>query len=217
MMPSGAIRMPAFTAVGEPLASFDALPFWRLLQDAALDFPDRIALIFNDDSLTYRELAGLVDRAAAGLQAMGVVQGDRIGICMPNHPAAVIMLYAAMRAGGTAVMLSPINAAPALIGQATDAELAALVTFDERSELSEKMDAVTAAVGIPRLVVVNRDLSSWRAEHRKSQPPPASCDSICRIYSALGRCQKRFGAIPLPSSLCFNIQVARPGLPKGSC
>src|SRR5689334_21992436 len=51
MAPSSAVRKPAFTAIGEPLAASDALPFWRLLQDAALNFPDRTALIFNDESL----------------------------------------------------------------------------------------------------------------------------------------------------------------------
>jgi long-chain acyl-CoA synthetase len=215
MAPSSAVRKPAFTAIGEPLASFEALPFWRLLQDAALDFPDRTALIFNDESLTYRELAGLVDRAAAGLQAMGVVQGDRIGICMPNHPAAVIMLYAAIQAGGTAVMLSPINAAPALIGQATDADLAALVTFDERSELSEKMDAVAAAVGVPRLVAVNRDLSSWRAEHRKSPRPPGSQRFHLQDLLGAGAAPKALRCDPTTDLALLQYSGGTTGAPKG--
>jgi long-chain acyl-CoA synthetase len=210
-----AVEKTPFTAIGEPLEPFQPVHFCYLLHKAATDFPNRIALIFNDDRLIYRELVDLVDRAAAGLQALGIARGDRIGICMTNTPAAVIMLYAAMRAGGTAVMLSPINAAPALIGQARDADLALIATFDEQSELSEKVEAVVAEAGGPRLVVVDRALSSWEAQHRKSPSPSSSQRFRLQDLLGAGDLPKTVDCDPNADIALIQYSGGTTGAPKG--
>ena len=39
---------PPFTAIGEPLApSFEAKPFWWILENAAARFPDRLAIVYT--------------------------------------------------------------------------------------------------------------------------------------------------------------------------
>ena len=45
------------------------------------------------------ELADQVDRAAAGLAALGVGPGDRVAIVLPNCPQHVVAFYAVLRLG----------------------------------------------------------------------------------------------------------------------
>ena len=66
---------------------------------------DRTALIYDSPvtktvkKYTYGELLDLVARCAGGLQALGVLKGDRIVIYMPMIPEAVIAMLACARIG----------------------------------------------------------------------------------------------------------------------
>ena len=66
---------------------------------------DRIALIYDSPvtksvkKFSYGELLDLVARCAGGLQALGVVKGDRVVIYMPMIPEAVIAILACARIG----------------------------------------------------------------------------------------------------------------------
>ncbi|RPI96020.1 MAG: long-chain fatty acid--CoA ligase, partial [Chloroflexi bacterium] len=73
---------------------YPRIPLDAMLRDAAANHPDTTATIFGarvgkrllDAPLSYRQLDGLVDRFAAGLQRMGVRKGDRVAIMLPNCP-----------------------------------------------------------------------------------------------------------------------------------
>ena len=50
-------------------------------------------------------------RAAAGLQKLGVVKGMKVGLCLPNCPYSIIMYFAILKAGGTVVNFNPLYTA----------------------------------------------------------------------------------------------------------
>lgn len=79
----------------------------RLLDLAAARHPDRIAVTEGTDAVTYAQLAGRTVRLARKLTAAGVLPGDRVIIRMANSLAFVDSLYAVLRAGATAVPVSP--------------------------------------------------------------------------------------------------------------
>jgi acyl-CoA synthetase (AMP-forming)/AMP-acid ligase II len=64
------------------------------------------ALIFEDQPISYADLDQRIERAANGLVAHGVAQGDRVALLMPNIPEFVVAYYAILRCGGTVI---PIN------------------------------------------------------------------------------------------------------------
>ncbi|SMD22458.1 AMP-binding protein [Lentzea albidocapillata] len=72
-------------------------------------FGDREALVdkSTDRRWTYAELAQEVDRAAAGLHALGVRKGDRVGIWAPNCAEWVFVQYATARIGAILVNVNP--------------------------------------------------------------------------------------------------------------
>lgn len=150
---------PPFTATGEPLApSFEAKPFWWILENSATRFPDRLAIVYNDYKLTYRDFWTLTQKMAAGLQKLGIQPGDRIGVCMPNHPATMLAFFGVLRAGATVVMMGPLYAEPTLAGQARDAGMKAIITLDT-PDLETKMRRVTAAASVPHLIAARHDVS----------------------------------------------------------
>jgi fatty-acyl-CoA synthase len=68
--------------------------------------PGRVALVGDDSSFTYAELAGRVRRLANGLQRLGVGRGDRVAWLGPNHPAFLESLFASGLLGAA---LAPVN------------------------------------------------------------------------------------------------------------
>jgi fatty-acyl-CoA synthase len=65
-----------------------------------------VALVGDDCSFTYAELARRVRRLANGLQRLGVERGDRVAWLGPNHPAFLEFLFASGLVGAT---LAPVN------------------------------------------------------------------------------------------------------------
>src|SRR5262245_2899600 len=72
-------------------------------------FSDRDALIVRHQQIrwTYRELKERVDAFAAGLLALGLKRGDRIGVWSPNNAEWVIAQFATAKAGLILVNINP--------------------------------------------------------------------------------------------------------------
>jgi fatty-acyl-CoA synthase len=69
-------------------------------------FPDRTALVWQDDRRTFAELDRRVDRLSAALAARGVGAGDRLALLMGNSLEMVEALFAGWRLGALVV---PVN------------------------------------------------------------------------------------------------------------
>ncbi len=65
------------------------------------------ALIFRDTTLTWAEVDLRVDAAAAALRGIGLAEGDRVALALPNGLDAPIVYFAALRAGLVAVPTNP--------------------------------------------------------------------------------------------------------------
>ncbi len=70
---------------------------------------DRLACVFPEHGVrwSYTDLAREVDRLAAGLLAIGVYKGDRVGIWAPNRPEWVLTQFATARIGAIMVNINP--------------------------------------------------------------------------------------------------------------
>jgi long-chain acyl-CoA synthetase len=77
-----------------------------LVRDAAAATPDKPALLFHGETLTWAELDARVSAAARGLQALGAAPGDRVAIHLGNTPDFAVAYFGALRAGCVAL---PVN------------------------------------------------------------------------------------------------------------
>ena len=78
----------------------------QLIEGPAKETPQKVALIFNEQRITYQELNRRADALAAGLSKLGIKQGDRVLVCLPNCPEFVVAFFASMKLGAVHVGVS---------------------------------------------------------------------------------------------------------------
>jgi fatty-acyl-CoA synthase len=102
----------------------------RCLDETAARLPDHDALIVRHQNvrLTYAALKREVDACAAGLLALGLEPGDRIGIWSPNNSEWAITQFAAAKAGLILVNINPAYRLSELEYALNKVECKALVT-----------------------------------------------------------------------------------------
>jgi long-chain acyl-CoA synthetase len=135
-------------------ATFRPAPLPDVLDQAVARFPSKLATEFFGRRMTYAELAQAVNRAAKGLQGLGVGKGARVGLLFPNCPAFVIYYYATLKLGGTAVGMNPLYTAPELTYQVKDAGAQIVITLDLRATFPKAKALLDAKV--VKHVVVER-------------------------------------------------------------
>ena len=91
-------------------AKLPTMPLQEILEESAKKWADKPALEFMGRQINYRELNDLANRAAKGLQNLGVKPGVHVGLYLPNTPHYVIAFFGVMKAGGTVVNYSPLDA-----------------------------------------------------------------------------------------------------------
>ncbi|MDP9139136.1 MAG: alpha/beta fold hydrolase, partial [Pseudomonadota bacterium] len=124
-----------------------------VLEAAVVEFADRPCLSFRGKRYSYREVGRLVDRAARGLQSLGVRRGIKVGLMLPNCPYAVICFYAVLKAGGTVVNINPLYSRYEIERQVADSDCRMLVTLDVKG-LYEKVAGLPGSAGhIEKLIV----------------------------------------------------------------
>lgn len=175
------------------------------LVEAALSHePTALALIHETEeggvrTLTYGEVLKEVERVAAGLRALGVERGDRVGLWFPMGLEAAILLLATAWLGAIAIPIFSGYAAEAAAVRLKDAKAKLLTVQDgfhrrgRRVELLLEARRAQALAETPHLLVVRRlglpleagelDYASLRGE-----PFPAeemeSMDPFMLIYTS---------------------------------
>ncbi len=123
-----------------------------VLEASAERFGPLPALQFMDKRISYAELERLADRAAAGFQRLGVGPGVNVGLYLPNTPHYVIAFFGVLKAGGTIVNYSPLDAFRTLEHKIGDSDTDILVTLDLAS-LYPQAERLLASTRLKTLVV----------------------------------------------------------------
>ncbi|SIT73397.1 long-chain-fatty-acid--CoA ligase [Microbacterium sp. RU33B] len=79
-----------------------------IVEASVRDYPDAPALQFFGRETTYSHMLDAIERAAAGLKALGVRAGDTVAIVLPNCPQHIVAFYAILRIGAIAVEHNPL-------------------------------------------------------------------------------------------------------------
>jgi long-chain acyl-CoA synthetase len=110
--------------------ALEAAPLFDLIDEAAARSADLPCTTFLGRTLTYGEIGALVDRAAAGLQQLGVIKGTKVGLLLPNSPTFIVYYFAILKAGGIVVNYNPLYSLEELSFQVKDSETELMVTLD---------------------------------------------------------------------------------------
>ena len=79
----------------------------QLFEERVASTPDKVAIIFGDQQLTYRQLNGYANKIAHYLQQLGVGGESLVGLCVERSPSMILGILGILKAGGAYVPLDP--------------------------------------------------------------------------------------------------------------
>ncbi len=121
-------------------------PLHHFLTTTTAHYPARQLIRFEGRALSYQEVEDAATRLATALLTLGLHQGDRVALLLPNCPQFVIAYYGGLRAGAVVVPTSPLYVESELQHQLADAEVRVLICL---SALFPKVQAIRS--GLPAL------------------------------------------------------------------
>ncbi|WP_442938518.1 amino acid adenylation domain-containing protein [Nostoc sp.] len=121
-----------------------------LFEEQVEKTPDAVAVVYEKEHLTYRELNNRANQLAHYSQALGVKPEVRVGICVERSLLMVIGILAILKAGGAYVPLDPAYPSERLAFMMADVQTPILLT---QTHLCD-------ALPIHNQIVVNLD-SDW--------------------------------------------------------
>jgi len=140
---------------------FPALSLPDFFAQAAADHGPKPLVDFFGRRFSYSELYKEALAFAAGLQDIGIVKGDRIGLFLPNVPIYVAAYYGAMMAGAIAVNFSPLYTAHELEAQVADSGIRVLVTLDSAALLPTALTVLDGSELETLVVASLADMLPW--------------------------------------------------------
>ncbi|MEA2492057.1 MAG: long-chain acyl-CoA synthetase [Acidobacteriota bacterium] len=135
-----------------PRLNYPRCPLTDILRIAASDVPDAPATAFLGAKLTYAEIKDRADRFATALARIGIVQGDRVGIMLPNCPQYLIAVFGILRLGAIVVNVNPLYTPREIEVVASDSAMRVLVVLDL---LAPAALAIRKQTSIEKLIVTS--------------------------------------------------------------
>jgi long-chain acyl-CoA synthetase len=140
--------------------------------------PDRMALIDDNTTLTYRELDRAVGSAVDALRALGIRAGDRVMIVSENSIPLACLLFAASRLDAWAIVANP-RLSPRELDQIRDHSGARRMLFtagvsEEAAAHAARYDAPVQDVGALRGIGVS-------GLNQATQPEPVEADGARQV------------------------------------
>jgi long-chain acyl-CoA synthetase len=162
--PGGMFEIVEADVLGNRIRTYkNAPPSVREIWLSTIAFADRPYLIYQDERLTYAEAHAQVNAVAAWMAAQGVQPGDRVAIAMRNYPEWMLIYWACVASGVTAVGMNawwtPDEMAFAIRDSAPDIlflDAERLANFRERPELAGSVKLVGVRIADPPA-----DLTPW--------------------------------------------------------
>ena len=126
---------------------FDGSMF-EAVERIAMKYPRNVAFDFMGRPTTYSRLVNEIKNCARALRTIGVREGDRVTIAMPNCPQAIFLFYAVNLVGGVANMIHPLSAEKEIEFYLNESESVTAITLDQFYHKFERIRQNTKVVNI---------------------------------------------------------------------
>ncbi len=126
---------------------FDGSMF-EAVEKIAEKYPNNVAFDFMGRSTTYKTLVKEVESCAKALRTIGVREGDKVTIAMPNCPQAIQTFYAVNLIGGICNMIHPLSAEKEIEFYLNESESVTAITLDQFYNKFENIRQNTKVVNI---------------------------------------------------------------------
>src|SRR5713101_460880 len=127
-------------------------PTEELLDNAvAAGRGERIALLFEDQRITYAQLLGQANKLGNALRELGIGEGDRVLLRSPTIPPAIVANFAVLKLGAVFTPISPLFSRAEIAHVANDAEAVAIIVH---AALLGELEAARADLKTVRHIIV---------------------------------------------------------------
>ncbi len=189
------VKRPWLTQMGSIPANleYDDCTMYEKVEAIAKKYPNNIAFDFMGRHTTYKQMLEQINKCARSLKTIGIREGDRITIAMPNCPQAIYMLYATNEIGAIANMIHPLSAEKEIELYLQMSESVVVVTLDQ---FYNKFEAIRENTKIVNIIIarIKDELSKpiktgyMLTEGRKITPIPKDAPVIqWDQFSRLGK------------------------------
>ncbi len=138
----------------------------ELFEQQVEQTPDAIAVVFEEQSLSYRELNRRANQLAHYLKKHGVGREALVGICVERSLETIIGILGILKAGGAYVPLDPSYPKQRLEFMLEDSQAAVLMTQSKLLSALPQADVFNPTIPNPLVVCLDRD---WQEIVKESQ------------------------------------------------
>ena len=140
--------------------------------------PDAIAVVFEDQQLTYRELNSRVNQLAHYLHEVGVGPEALVGICVKRSVEMIVGLLGILKAGGAYVPLDSLNPKERLGFVLEDTEVGIVLT--------DVVSLINLPPTSPRVICLDRDWEEIAKEPKDNPVNEATADNLAYVIYTSG-------------------------------
>jgi long-chain acyl-CoA synthetase len=162
-----------------PNLNYPRRPLIDILRVAASDVPDKPATTFLGATLTFAEIKERADKFATALARMGIKQGDRVGVMLPNCPQYVIAVFGILRAGAIVVNVNPLYTPREVAVVANDSGMRLLIVLDALAPVAM---ATRGQTPLETFIVTSAaEYSAHKAECPRVEGAERFCDVLASV------------------------------------
>ncbi|MEV4230221.1 long-chain fatty acid--CoA ligase [Streptomyces bobili] len=139
----------------------------RLLTDSVSLYPERTAIVFGDDLITYGALDAAANQVANLLVSHGIRPGDKVALSCPNLPHFSSVYFGILKAGAAVVPLNVLLKAREVAYHLNDSDAKAYFAFEGTAELpigQTAWEGFQAAEGCAEFFLVEGVGAPWAGD-----------------------------------------------------
>ena len=125
---------------------------FEAVANIAEKYPDNVAFDFYGKATTYKELIREIETCAKALKTIGVREGDKVTIALPNCPQAIQVFYAVNLVGGICNMIHPLSSEKEIEFYLNESHSVTAITLDQ---FYGKFENIRKNTGVTNIVIAS--------------------------------------------------------------
>lgn len=182
------------------------VPLHQLFEAQVARTPDAVAVVFEDQALTYAQLNTRANKLANHLRQLGAGPEQLVGIYLERSLDMMVALLGVLKSGGAYVPMDPIYPPQRIQYMIEDSQMAVIIT---QQSLADTLPENTA-----QMVLVDEDAARISAQSGENVVVAGNCENLAYVIFTSGSTGRPKG-VQIPHSALTNFLLSmqrQPGI-----
>jgi amino acid adenylation domain-containing protein len=175
----------------------------QLFEEQVARTPGAVALVYEQEKVTYSELNEKADRLAHYLQSLGVGPESLVGLCVERSVEMMVGVLGILKAGGAYVPIDPAYPAQRLSFMLADAQVSVLLTQEHLVESLPEHGAMVVCLDGARKHEWEAETSTYPSGKVECE---ATADNLAYMIYTSGSTGQPKGAMTTHEAICNRLQ-----------